>query len=102
MLFRSNARADQKILDCNFNFGDIAQIQIFRGSTGYSYNLLTNTGRWLPSVRLDSEAWRNRMIRFEYRGERYEFYSTDGRDWSYKSYPGSSSSPDLVGSADCG
>ena len=75
-----NARADQKILDCNFNFGDIAQIQIFRGSTGYSYNLLTNTGRWLPSVRLDSEAWRNRMIRFEYRGERYEFYSTDGRE----------------------
>ena len=97
----ASAYADQKILDCNFNFGEIAQIQIFRSQNAYSFALLTNTGRWLPLQSLSFESWKNRMIRFEYRGERYEFFSSDGHDWRYKSFLGSSTSPSIIGSADC-
>ena len=98
----ASAQANQKILDCNLGFGDIAQIVIYRSQDGYVSSLLTNTGRFLAGPSFNEAVWQSKMIRFEYRGYRYEFYSRDqGRHWSYMSYPGSSTSPDTIGSADC-
>lgn len=99
--------AERPILDCNFNFDYIAQIQVFQDSSGaLSYRLLTNTGRWLDRQPIEAAQWEARDIRFEARGRSfdggfYRFYSPDGRQWGYQVRRQAGDSPSTVGGADC-
>ena len=100
--------ADRPILDCNFNFDYIAQIQIFdEGHGELSFRLLTNTGRWLDKQPLPSDQWEAKDIRFEARGRNldgghYRFFSRNGgRSWGYEVRSRPDSSPSTIGGADC-
>lgn len=100
--------AQRPVLDCNFSFDYIAQIQIFdKGAGQMSYRLLTNTGRWLDEQPLDTAQWAAKDIRFEARGRNfdgglYRFYSPNGgRHWNYEVRIREGVSPSTVGGADC-
>ena len=106
--FLAHGQTSRRILDCNFNFDYIAQIQIFDEGRGeLSYRLLTNTGRWLDKQPLPSAQWEAKDIRFEARGRYfdggfYRFHSRNGgRSWAYEVRSHADASPGTIGGADC-
>lgn len=108
LTFTNAQAAERPILDCNFNFDYIAQIQIFEEpSGGLSFRVLTNRGSWLDKQPLPAAQWAAKDIRFEARGRYldggfYRFYSRNGgRSWGYEVRRTLESSPSTIGGADC-
>ena len=96
------AAAAIKLLDCSFQFGEISQLELFQDSGGYSYRVLTEVGSWLAPVAFDERSWLRQDLSFSFRGERYRFFSADGKNWEYQVFSSvSQAQPSIVGTADC-
>ena len=69
LTFTNAQAAKPPVLDCNFNFDYIAQIQVFEEPSGaLSFRVLTNRGSWLDKQPLPAAQWAAKDIRFEARG----------------------------------
>jgi hypothetical protein len=96
---------ENRILQCNVTFGDIAEVDIYQSETGeLTAELLKNSGSTESGGTISAADWQKRDLNFKYgkgfSAGRLHFYK-DGHHWMYEEFSFNSDQASDTGNADC-
>jgi hypothetical protein len=97
---------ENRILQCNVTFGDIAEVDIYQSETGVlTADLLTNSGSSESGGTISAADWQKRDMNFEYgkgfRAGRLHFFQNGRNHWMYEEFSFNSGQASDTGSSDC-